>query len=172
MMLHDRIVAAIRTSAAAVFRTMLGMEIGPGEDSSEISPAPANNGVVSFIGLAGAWAGTGSLACHSGLACRLCNDLLMTEATAVNEEVLDAVGELTNMIIGNVKTVLEQDLGTLGLSIPTVVFGKNFEAKTGSHAAWSVVRFMVEGEVLTIRMCLAPTARAERAPAYGRTCAV
>ena len=33
--------------------------------------------------------------------------MLMTESTAVNEEVLDAVAEMTNMIIGSVKTDLE-----------------------------------------------------------------
>ena len=54
-------------------------------------------------------------------------NMLMTEASAVNEEVLDAMAELTNMVIGNVKTKLESQLGPLGLSIPTVVYGRNFK---------------------------------------------
>ena len=41
------------------------------------------------------------------MACRICAAMLMTEAPAVNEDVLDAVAELTNMIIGSVKTDLE-----------------------------------------------------------------
>ena len=69
----------------------------------------------------------GSISCTPALACRICSQMLMTESTAVDEEVLDAVAELTNMIIGSVKTDLEQHLGPLGLSIPTVVFGRNFK---------------------------------------------
>ena len=40
---------------------------------------------------------------------------------------LDAVAEVTNMIIGNVKTVLESRLGAMGLSTPTVIYGRNFQ---------------------------------------------
>ena len=65
--------------------------------------------------------------------------MLMTESTAVDEDVLDAVAELTNMIIGSVKTDLEQHLGPLGLSIPTVVFGRNFKTRTSANTEWIVV---------------------------------
>ena len=54
----------------------------------------------------------------------------MTESPAVNEEVLDAVGELTNMIIGNVKTVAEAIVGPLNLSVPTVIYGRNFTSRS------------------------------------------
>ncbi len=59
--------------------------------------------------------------------------MLMTEAPSVNEDVLDAVAELTNMIIGSVKTDLESQLGPLGLSIPTVVFGRNFRTRSAGR---------------------------------------
>jgi chemotaxis protein CheX len=82
--------------------------------------------------------------------------MLMTESNAVDEEVLDAVAELTNMVIGNVKTDLEGQLGPLGLSIPTVVFGRNFRAKSAGPTEWIVVRFHWDGEPLVIKLCLAP----------------
>ena len=85
--------------------------------------------------------------------------MLMSEATAVDEEVLDAVAELTNMIIGSVKTDLEQHLGQLGLSIPTVVYGRNFRTKSAGSAEWIVVRFVWEGEPLLVKLCLAPSER-------------
>jgi chemotaxis protein CheX len=83
--------------------------------------------------------------------------MLMTEATAVNEEVLDAVAELTNMIIGSVKNDLERELGPLGLSIPTVVFGKNFRTKSAGHAEWIVRRFHWDSDAFEVRICLAPS---------------
>jgi chemotaxis protein CheX len=80
--------------------------------------------------------------------------MLMTESTSVNEEVLDAVAELTNMIIGGVKTDLEQHLGPLGLSIPTVVFGRNFKTRTSGNSEWIVVRLLWDDECLVVKVCL------------------
>ena len=85
--------------------------------------------------------------------------MLMTDSQSVNEDVLDAVAELTNMIIGSVKTDLEQHLGQLGLSIPTVVYGRNFKTKSAGSAEWIVVRFTWEGEALLVKLCLAPSER-------------
>jgi len=173
MILHDRIVDCIRHSAGQVFSTMLGIEINPSEGYLETAPPQANDGVVSFIGMAGAWTGTGSIACSASMACRLCGQLLMTEpAAAVDEEVLDAIAELTNMIIGNVKTEMEAELGPLGLSIPTVVFGKNFKAKTAGPSEWSVVAFDWMGEQLVVRACFTRAEHPHVIPHYGHTYAV
>jgi chemotaxis protein CheX len=156
MILHDRIVDSIRLSAAQVFSTMLGLELGKGEAFTDSAPPHTSDGVVSFIGLAGRWVGTGSLSCSGNLGCRLCELFLSTSPTAVNEEVLDAVAELTNIIIGNVKTDLEPHLGALCLSIPTVIFGRNFRTKTARNAEWSAVQFNLDGEPLVVKLCLAP----------------
>jgi chemotaxis protein CheX len=135
---------------------MLGVQLGSGEASIEHATPEANDGVVSFVGVAGAWAGTGVIVCSPELACRVCNLMLMTNHNAINEEVLDAVAELTNMIIGCVKTDLEAQLGPLGLSIPTVVFGRNFMTKSVGTTDWVVVRFPWESEILLVRMSLTP----------------
>jgi chemotaxis protein CheX len=159
MNLETILVPSIRQAVGEVFSTMLGVEIVEGETSIENGVPEANDGVVSFIGVAGSWAGTGSLTCSPALACRICTHMLLTESTSVNEEVLDAVAELTNMIIGCVKTDLERHLGPLGLSIPTVVFGKNFKTRSSGHAEWTVMRFHWLEEVLLVKFCLAPNAR-------------
>jgi chemotaxis protein CheX len=156
MNLQPLIVSSINRSVLNVFSTMLGVELGAGEASVEHSTPDANDGVVSFIGVAGTWAGTGSVFCSPALACRVCSLMLMTEATSVDEDVLDAVAELTNMIVGNVKTDLEAEVGPLGLSIPTVVFGRNFKTKSAGGAEWIVMRFPWEGEILLVKVCLAP----------------
>ncbi len=135
---------------------MLQVEVVEGERGIESSTPDTNDGVVSFIGLTGAWAGTGSLACSPALACRICAQMLMTEATSVNEEVLDAVAELTNMIVGSVKNDLEGHVGPLGLSIPTVVFGRNFRTKSAGSSEWVVMRFHWQDDILVVKMCLAP----------------
>ena len=157
MNVQNLIVGSMGPAVLQVFATMLGVEVA----GSEIVlaggfPEPAE-GIFSFIGIVGNWTGTGSVICSSKLACRICSRMLMSEATSVNEEVLDAIAELTNMIIGNIKTDLETHLGPLGLSIPTVVFGHNFRTRTGGVADWVVQRFGWDDEELTVRMCLSPS---------------
>ena len=159
MNIEEIIVEAIRNATSDVFTTMLGAQLGPGEVSIESSMPDANDGVVSFIGVAGPWAGTGSLACSPSMACRICSQMLLSESQAVNEEVLDAIAELTNMIVGNAKTELERHVGPLGLSLPTVVFGRNFKARSAGHNRWILVKFDWEGELLLVRLCLTPNER-------------
>jgi chemotaxis protein CheX len=100
--------------------------------------------------------------------------MLMTETASVNDEVLDAVAELTNMIIGGVKTGLEATLGPLGLSIPTVVYGRNFKARGAGNAEWIVAPFTWDGEQLVVKLCLAPNERTytPHHHALGQTCPI
>jgi chemotaxis protein CheX len=160
MNLQPILVESLSQATFQVFSTMLGVEIVRGEVTIEDGRQEGNDGVVSFIGLAGEWAGTGSLSCSPVLACRICAAMLMCEATVVNEEVLDAVAELTNMIIGSVKTDMEAHVGPLGLSIPTVVFGRNFRTKSAGSSEWTVVKFHWEDETLQAKICMAPSGRA------------
>jgi chemotaxis protein CheX len=141
-----------------VFSTMLTGEIEFEELTLENATPEFSDRVVSFIGVAGTWTGTGSVTCSPAAACRVCSQMLMADYTSVTEEVLDAVAELTNMIIGNVKSELERHLGPLGLSIPTVVFGRNFKTKSIT-AEWIVQRFRWEGDEVLLRIYLRPGER-------------
>ncbi len=167
MQLEELIVHALAGSAREVFSTMLGVEIGSGHSFVEGAAPEVNDGVVALVGVAGPWTGTGSLSCSPQLACRICERMLLSEAASIDEEVLDAVAELTNMIIGGTKTQLELALGPLGLSIPTVVYGRNFKTKSAIHGEWVVVRFDWEGEPLEVRLCLARTEKSAYALPHG-----
>jgi chemotaxis protein CheX len=152
---HNELVTLVRDAAHNVFETMLGQSIVAGDAYLDTVASPAGNGIVSFIGLAGAWMGTGSIACSANCACRIASQLMMADYPAVDDDVLDAVAEVTNMIIGNVKTALEERLGPMGLSIPTVIYGRNFSSRTVGKQEWTVVPFDYEGERLEVQLCLA-----------------
>ena len=151
------IVAAIKAATSDVFSTMLSMDILADESVTSIDPSSSpSSGVVSLIGLAGGWVGTGSLVCSANVACKLSSQFLMSECDSVNDEVLDAVAEMTNMIVGNVKTTLEEKLGAMGLSTPTVIYGCNFQTRSARIHEWTVVPFSCFEEKLYVQMCLAP----------------
>jgi len=159
---------AMRAATNDVFSTMLNLELTPGDLFIEKERSVPASGVVSLIGLAGPWVGSGSLWCTAEFACKIASHLLQTEYAAMNEDVLDAVAEVTNMIIGNVKTALEDRLGAMGLSTPTVIYGRNFQTRSGGNQEWTVVPFLLEGDRMCVQMCLAPNADAgKKAPKAG-----
>ena len=156
MNLHNLIVPIMHNAVDRVMAAMLGIQVGAANASVEQGAPESTEEVVAFIGIAGTWAGTGSLSCSAVLACHLCGLMLTTESPAVNEEVLDAVGELTNMIVGNVKTDLERHVGPLCLSSPTAIIGRNFKTKGARNTRWTVLRYEIDGETLTLKLCLTP----------------
>ncbi|HET8546790.1 MAG TPA: chemotaxis protein CheX [Bryobacteraceae bacterium] len=161
---------AICTATQEVFITMLSDQVVPGEAYSERNASTNSEGVVALIGMTGAWIGTGILMCPATLACKLSALLLMGEhpGTAVTEEVLDSVAEITNMIIGNVKNLLEEHIGELNLSIPTVVYGRNLKTRSVNDGEWVIVPFECEGERLEVRLCLVPnTGKHSARPGFG-----
>ena len=153
---QGKVVAAIRHAAGDVFSTMLGAELRSLDAYRQpCRPEPAD-GVIGMVGLTGRWTGTGSVACTGELARRISGQFLMSEFPSVDQEVLDAMGEITNMIIGNFKNALEEEAGPLGMSIPMVVFGHNFTAGTTHSADWVVVPFTCDGGRLEVKACLSP----------------
>jgi len=149
--LESRTIAPMVSRATCeVLSTMLDIEAEAGEPYLENS-----EGVVSFVGLAGPeLAGTGSLHCSSRSACHLAARLLMSDFDSVNDEVLDAIGELTNMIVGSFKNEIEQHIGPTGLSIPTVIYGRNFSTRSLGREDWMVVPFSCGEEHLEVKVCL------------------
>ncbi len=154
----EDIVAIVRGAAHEVFSTMLNLPLEDLEayQKTEAEPPAALDGVEALVGIAGSWSGTGRICCSSGFTCRLASALLMAEYNALNDEVLDAMAEIANMVIGNVKTSFEEKLGPLGLSIPTVIFGRNYRTRSVGVPAWVVVPFSSGADKWEVRFCLMP----------------
>jgi chemotaxis protein CheX len=159
------IIEAACAAAQEVFTTMLGLDIAPGE--AYVEEGSAIEGVLALIGIAGPWVGTGVLTCSQTLACRLASSMLMAEYESVDSDVLDAIAEIANMIIGNLKTALEEHVGTLGLSVPAVLFGKNFSMKGAGAQSWTVIPFQTGSEQLWVKVCLTQNKDAHQAPRAG-----
>jgi chemotaxis protein CheX len=147
----------VRAAAHEVFDTMLGIRLLEKDPFVNTSAPGPSEGVLALIGLAGQWAGTGTFSCTAESAQRISGALLMQEYSSVDEDVLDAIGEVTNMVLGNVKTALEEELGPMGLSIPTVIYGRNFTTRSVGKSQWTVVPFDCDGHNVEIHICLAPS---------------
>jgi len=78
-----------------------------------------------IIGLSGNIVGTVILTMSEPLALKVASVMLMDDLKTVNPDVLDAIGELTNMVAGNAKSQLEEY--KLSLSLPNVIYGADTE---------------------------------------------
>jgi len=153
----EDIVKIVHSATESVFTTMLHLPLDRQPARNEKGdPAPVE-GVIALVGIAGNWTGTGQIYCSAEFARKLAGALLMSEYAAIDGDVLDGVAEVANMIIGNVKTSLEATLGPLGLSVPTVIYGRNYQTRTGSIHKWDVVPFRCGEESMEIRFCLTQT---------------
>ena len=149
------IAAAIEAATLEVFSVMLGLEVHSGEARMG-QIAQDHSGVVAILGLTGEWAGTGQVSCDTELACQIAGKLLMAEYETVDDDVLDAMAEVANMVVGNVKNALEDTLGRISLSTPSVIFGGSFETRVTAASDSVVVPFESGGKRMTVQIVIAP----------------
>jgi chemotaxis protein CheX len=154
--LQNEMAEMLFAATQEVFTSMLGSEIEqvPAPEAERSTPF---DGVLSLIGLAGALIGNGALVCSEAAARDLSSRLLYAEFSHVDEQVLDAVGEITNMIVGGFKNLLEAHVGTLQMSIPSVIYGKNICTRDSKADVTVSVRCAFAGGEfgLTVRLAAA-----------------
>jgi chemotaxis protein CheX len=155
MITHEKIVQGIQAAAIEVCGVMLGEDARPGPARLETMGAEQADGLVALVGMTGPLVGTGSVSCDARLACRLAGAMWCAQISAVDEEVLDALGEIANMIVGNIKASIEEQAGPMWLSVPTVVYGKNFITYGVSKQPCTMVPFLCGDSQLVVRVSLA-----------------
>jgi CheY-specific phosphatase CheX len=147
------IIAAIHEAATVVFSTMFNLSVVPEPATDHPQPEPVN-GIVAMLGFTGPWIGSGMLFCPERTACRVGSAMLMHEIREINSDLLDGLGEMANMILGNFKESMEQHVGALSLSLPMVVYGKNFTTRAPTQAPWIIVPFQLEEDSFEVRVCM------------------
>ncbi len=109
----------------SVFITMMNLEVFP----SEAPWVPAPDRWTSAVHLSGAWNGAMLFECAPWQACRFAGLFLsMDPPETVNDDVRDVLGELANMIGGNLKSALAMGLS---LSMPRVLAGDDYRVLVG-----------------------------------------
>jgi chemotaxis protein CheX len=133
-----------------VFGLMLGV---PVEVVAEEEPSGEETATMTaMVGLAGAVSGTCALLVRSEGAIHMAGCMAGIELTAVDETVLDGLGEITNMLAGAWKAKIPELNGAVMLSVPTVVTGTQYEVHR-KEPAFLVERYYKLGEhYFTVRV--------------------
>jgi len=127
----------------SVWSTTFGFDI---TKLAEVPAATTEPVLTAFVLLAGGWDGALMIQCPTALARRCAAQMFDSPIDAVTDsDVNDALGELANMIGGNLKSHLP---GACTLSLPAVVDGHDSGVRVpGSHSLMRMA-FASEGEVL------------------------
>ena len=157
---HSSLVQTVQQTTSEVFSTMLGIELTKLPPSTTMETTTRNAGLLSIVGMAGAVSGSGSLSLSKRFSCYASSRFLMQdpEYQEVNDDVLDAVAELSNMIVGGVKTVLEEQFGPMGLSVPQIVCGDGYLTRSFSAGDRIQIPFECKednlNEVFNVTICI------------------
>jgi chemotaxis protein CheX len=137
------------------FDKMLGCELRRGALALK-SGRETHFEISGVIGLSGNAIGTVVLSFSKEVAIKAAGVMLMTEMTEVTDEVVDAVGELTNMVAGSAKSKLEEL--QLSISLPNVVTGAGHEIRFPSEVTPICIPFESPWGPLTVEVGLTPVA--------------
>lgn len=125
-------------STCDVFSMMLACELTRGQLEMKQDTIPAYE-ISGVIGMTGRAAGTIVVSLSREMAIRVAGALLGEQPDSINAEVIDAVGELANMVAGGAKARLEGL--ELSIGLPTVICGKNHTVNFPSSATPFVIPF-------------------------------
>lgn len=128
-----------------VWSSFTGMVIGSAPDELALD---GGQGIVGRVAVTGEWQGQVLLVCPRQLARTAAATMFDQPADKLtDDEVADAVGELTNMLGGNIKSMLP---GPSGLSLPEVTTAASFSAWTAGAALLKSISLTCEGLPLTV----------------------
>ncbi len=138
----------IRDITGAVWTNVLQTTACPPPDGSE--PELLGTVMTGCVQISGAWQGAVTLQCTSDLARAAAATMFETDPARTSpEEIRDALGELVNMVGGNIKALLG---GSLQLSLPLVVEGTRDALCVCEAVAVHRVWFASQGEAFAVTL--------------------
>lgn len=129
---------------AGVWEAFLGLSCEEGP------PGDVAHGIswTSSVSVSGGWNGSIALAFPAHLAAAVAGAMFgMGPDEVTDEEVGDAIGELANIIGGNIKGMVDEPCQ---LSLPVVAFGGNLRVRTPGTTLLSDVTLVSEGESFSV----------------------
>lgn len=118
MNLNNLIMIALQESIENTFSTLFNFHPSkaiPGYDLTD------SNDIVCYIAIAGSLEGSGTIRLSEKGACKLASIMLCDEISEVNSDVIDATGEVLNMILGGVKSRLTSTHYDFEMSVPALI---------------------------------------------------
>ena len=135
-----------------VIKTMAFTEVTPGKPYAKKDHTAAGD-VSGIIGITGATEGSLSISFSEACICHIVSNMFGEKISSLNQEVEDAVGEITNMISGDARRVLAEKGIALQGAIPTVISGKDHTIKHMAKGPSVAIPFQTEAGQFLVEVC-------------------
>ncbi len=145
-----------RDAVREVFDKMLGLDMAalpPDGNGSEVGDQ-----IIGSVGFVGTTTGIVHLQCGTTLAQFMTARLLGLEAASVGADMVsDAIGELTNMVAGGVKSRLCDSGWTCVLTIPSITRGSGLRIQTIASVKRKLLPFYADGMRFLVELTVKDT---------------
>lgn len=132
----------IRTVVDSVLLATFGLVAS---DGSGLQAGPL---ISALVAISGTWNGAVLVGCSPRLAVRFtCRMFGLDEVDVSREFVEDTMGELANMVGGNLKSMIPP---SNSLSLPTVVEGKDYRVRVPNASVLHEIALDVDGEAMRV----------------------
>jgi chemotaxis protein CheX len=141
----------ILKGAQDVFSTMLMVDL----ESDEIiynRRGEIESNLTSMIGLGGGLRGVLAIHCPASVAKAITSGFLGMDIVELDDDVKDAIGEIANMVAGNLKVSYASINLNIELAIPTAIVGDAFNVCGAAKAQRVIVPLKMNGERLWIEL--------------------
>ena len=140
----------LEKASCEVFEIMVGTSLNiPTEPLPPFVPDFA-----AMVGIAGSLCGLVSLRTSAGCAKRIAAKMLGDDDIGATEAAQDAFGEVCNMIAGSFKGRITGLADGCALSVPTVIYGRDFTLFSLARGEHYEVVFSFEGQLLSVSLDL------------------
>lgn len=136
-------------SAKEIFSTMVMMEISVNGDHMTESIVLTDS-ISGVIGLAGTHKGVLAIHIPNKVAMAITSSFLGMDVDEINEDVKDAVGELANMLGGDIKSILSENGRDIALSLPSTITGQQYDFQPTKEAERIMLPFSCDAGEFTI----------------------
>lgn len=140
-------------SAKEIFSSMMMMEIAVNGQQTTKSMA-LKESISGVIGLAGTHKGVLAIHIPNKVAMAITSAFLGMDVDEMNEDVEDAVGELANMLGGNVKSILSENGRDISLSLPSTITGQDYDFQPTKEAERIIIPFRCDAGEFAIDLQL------------------
>ena len=136
-----------------VLSTMAQLELKPGAPKRKTDEL-ARGDVSGLIGMVGPQTrGSLSISFEKGLALEIMRRMLGEAPATINEEVIDMVGEITNMVTGGAKRMLGEKGYEFDMATPIIVSGPNHTITHRADGTKIMMPFESDYGRATIEIC-------------------
>ncbi len=136
--ISDSIVEDIISCTNEVFETMIPMDIKC-NGSYYRKENMISSDVTSLVSFTGEHSGIVAFFGSKDIAIKITSEMLGMEITEIDQDVKDAMGELSNMIGGTLKNKVTETFGAMHLSVPIVIAGADMSISSSSKEKGNVM---------------------------------